>query len=177
MIKKILGVIAVLIVVLFVVVAMQPPTFKISRSATLPAPPEKVFAQVNDFHKWEAWSPWAKMDPNSKSTFEGPQAGKGSSFAWAGNNDVGEGKMTIAESKPNELILIDMQFIKPFEGKSVTEFTFTPKGSETVVTWSMSGTNNFLGKAIGLVMSCDKMVGPQFEKGLENMKATVQAAP
>jgi uncharacterized protein YndB with AHSA1/START domain len=180
MIKKtllaLIGLVVVAIAIFAVVAAVQPDEFKVSRSAVIPASPEQVFSQVNDFHKWEEWSPWAKLDPNSKETFSGPASGQGASFAWAGNQEVGEGSMTITESRPNERILINLEFIKPFAGTSLTEFTFQPQGDQTLVTWTMSGKNNFIGKAVGLFMNCDKMVGGQFEKGFANMKAAVQSA-
>jgi len=181
MIKKILlglvAVIAVLIIAFLVAVSTRPDDFKVSRSAVIPAAPAAVFGHVNDLHKWEAWSPWAKLDPNSKITFAGPPEGTGSSMAWAGNAEVGEGKMTITESKPSELILMRLEFIKPFEGTSTTEFTFKPEAGGTLVTWTMSGKNNFFGKAISLFLDCDKMMGGQFEQGLDNMKKVVAGQP
>ena len=181
MIKKILlglvAVIAILIVALLVAISTRPDDFRVSRSAVIPAAPAVVFGNVNDLHKWEAWSPWAKLDPNSKATFAGPQEGTGSSMAWAGNEQVGEGKMTITDSKPNEQILMKLEFIKPFAGTSDTEFTFKPEGNGTLVTWTMSGKNNFIGKAFSLVIDCDKMMGPQFEQGLDNMKKAVASQP
>lgn len=177
MFRKILLALVALIGILVAVIATRPDDFRVTRSATFNAPPAAVFEQVNDFQKWEAWSPWAKLDPNVKNTFEGPAAGKGAVFRWAGNLEVGEGEMTIAESRPPELILLDLHFIKPFEGTSTTEFTFKPSGDQTAVTWTMFGKNNFVGKAMSLVMDCDKMMGPQFEKGLENMRAVVEAKP
>lgn len=176
MIKKILIGFVVLVVALVVVVSMQPEDFRVSRSATINAPPGVVFEQVNDFHKWEAWSPWAKLDPQAKITFDGPPAGEGARFAWAGNHEVGEGRMTITESRPGEAVRIRQEFVKPFEGQSDTEFLFAPEGSGTKVTWTMSGKNNFVGKAISLVMNCDEMLGPQFEQGLANMKSVSEAA-
>jgi len=171
----ILLIILAIVAVLAVIIASQPPAFRITRSATIAAPPEAVFPQVNDLRKWEAWSPWAKMDPDCKMTFEGPAAGTGASYAWAGNNKVGEGHMLITESKPAELILMKLDFLKPMKATNVTEFTFKPEGGRTVVTWTMSGTNNFMGKAFGLIVNCDKMIGGQFEKGLADMKALVEA--
>ena len=159
------------------VVAMQPSEFLISRSATMNAAPAAVFAQVNDFHNWEAWSPWAKLDPNAKDTFEGPASGEGAIFRWAGNDEVGEGSMTILESKPNERIRIKLAFIKPMEDSCDTEFTFQPEGQGTKVTWTMSGTHNFLGKAVCLVMNMDKMVGDKFEEGLASLRAVAERAP
>ncbi len=175
MLRKILIALAAIVVVFVVVVAMQPSEFRVVRSATISAPASAVFAQVNDLHKWEAWSPWAKLDPAAKSTFEGPPAGTGAIFRWAGNNQVGEGRMTITESRPNELIRFNLEFFKPMAGTSTAEFTFKPEGNETTVTWSMTGKNNFFAKAMCLFMDMDKMVGGQFEKGLAAMKSIVEA--
>src|SRR4029450_3509072 len=122
MLVKILVGLAALVVLLVVVVALQPSEFRITRTATVAAPASAVFAQVNDFHKWEAWSPWAKLDPNAKNTFEGPSAGEGACFRWAGNKNVGEGSMTITESRPNDLIRIRLEFLKPFAATNATEF-------------------------------------------------------
>lgn len=179
MIKKIiLGALAgiVLAIAAFcVVVALQPEDFKITRTATINAAPDRVFEQVNDFHKWEAWSPWAKIDPAMKTTYIGPASGVGSSYSWTGNDDVGEGKMTITQSHPNEHVAIDLEFIKPFAAKNLTEFTLKPEGSGTNVTWTMAGKNNFIMKAFSLVMNMDKLVGGDFEKGLAQLKSISEA--
>jgi len=175
MIKKILIVVAVIVVVFLVVVAMQPADYRVERHASISAPPETVFPQVNDFHKWEAWSPWAKLDPAAKNIFEGPPAGTGAIFAWAGNSKVGEGKMTITESHPNDLVRIKLEFIKPFPSVCTTEFSFKPEGSQTAVTWTMAGQNNFMAKAFCLFMNMDKMVGGDFERGLAQMKTVAEA--
>jgi len=158
-------------------VAIQPSDFRITRSAKMNAPPAEVFAQVNDYHHWDAWSPWAKLDPDAKVTFEGPMAGAGAKFSWSGNDKVGAGRQTIVESKPDELIRINLEFQKPFQGTSTAEFTFKPEGDQTVVTWSMYGKNDFFGKAVSLFMDCDKMVGAEFEKGLASMKTIVETPP
>lgn len=179
--KRALKVIAVALVaaiaVFCAVAANQPDDFKVSRSATLAATPAAVFEQVNDFHKWEAWSPWAKMDPNAKNSFDGPTSGVDAKFGWSGNSDVGEGSMTIVDSKPNELVRIRLDFTRPMEGTSDVEFKLEPQGDQTKVTWSMAGKNNFLAKAVSLFMDCEKMVGDQYEKGLDNLKAIVEAKP
>lgn len=175
MLKKILLGLAALIAVFLVVVALQPDEYRVTRAAAIAAAPERVFAQVNDFHNWEAWSPWAKLDPNAKATFEGPNSGEGAVFIWAGNSEVGEGRMTLTQSRPNDLIRIRLDFVKPMEGTSDVEFSFKPQGGDqTAVTWSMSGRNNFIGKAICLFMNQDKMLGGYFEKGLANLKAVVE---
>lgn len=181
MLKKIiLGIVAmlvVLIVVCLVLVMMQPAHYQIERTATINAPAPTVFALVNDFHKWDSWSPWAKLDPAMKTTYEGPAAGNGASYSWIGNSDVGEGKMTITESRPSDLIKIKLEFIKPFAATNATEFTFTPSGNSTNVKWTMAGDNNFIGKAFSLFMNMDKMIGADFEKGLAQMKTVAESAP
>lgn len=179
--KALLGLVAVIVVVtgmLAIVIAMQPSEFHIKRSLAMKAPPEAVFAQVNDFHKWDAWSPWLKVDPNAKGTYEGPESGDGAIFRWAGNDEVGEGSMTILESKPNDLIRIELHFIKPFEDTAATDFLFEPAGDETKVTWTMDGKHNFISKAMCLfVMDMDQMIGSKYEEGLASMKKIVEAAP
>ena len=170
MILKIFIGIVVVVALLAIFIAMRPSEFSVTRSATMSATPAAVFAQVNDFHKWEAWSPWAKMDPNAKSTFEGPTSGEGAKFVWDGNKDVGAGNMTITESVPNDHIRIRLEFVRPFAGVNDTLFTFKPADDKTTVIWAMSGHNNFMSKAIGLVINCDKMIGDQFEKGLASME-------
>src|SRR5205814_10367334 len=153
--KIVIGVaaaIAALVVLVVIVVALQPSDFRVSRTAKMKAPPSFVFAQVNDYHNWDAWSPWAKLDPNAKVTFEGPSSGTGATFAWSGNDKVGEGRQTIIESRPDELIRIKLEFVKPFKDTSTAEFTFQPEGDQTVVTWSMFGRKTFLSKAFCLFM-------------------------
>lgn len=176
MLKKILIAIAVLVVVLAIVVAMQPSEFRIERTAAIAAPPSAVFAQVNDFHHWDAWSPWAKLDPAMKKTYEGAPAGVGAVSTWSGNQDVGEGRATITESRPDELIRIKLEYLRPFEATNTAEFAFKPEGDHTMVTWSLYGSNNFMAKAFGLVMDMDDMLGSQFEQGLESLGSAVTAA-
>lgn len=181
MLKKIvIGVPVVLLLIVAVfalIVSMQPNEFIITRSATMDAPPEKVFAQVNDFHNWNGWSPWMKLDPDAKSTFDGPSEGKGAKFGWSGNDEIGEGHMTILESRPDELVSIDLVFVRPMEDRALTEFNFQPAGEQTNVTWTMSGKHTFMSKAVCMFMNMDKMVGGDFEKGLASMKAIVETAP
>jgi hypothetical protein len=177
MLKIILIALAVIIVVLAIVIAMQPADFRVARSATMSAPPQVIFAQVDDLRKWEAWNPWQKVDPAMKLTFAGPPTGPGASYSWAGNKNVGEGRLTITESRPNDLVRIKLEFMKPFAATNIATFTFKPEGNQTAVTWSMEGSNNYLAKALHLVMNMDKMVGGEFEKGLADMKKVVEAAP
>jgi hypothetical protein len=174
MINIILILVAVAIVGLLVLAAMQPADFRITRTGAISAPASAVFPHVNNLHNWEAWSPWAKLDPNAKNSFEGSSSGTGAKMSWAGNNKVGVGSMTITESNPNDSITFKLDFLKPMKATNIAEFTFTPDGDQTTVTWSMSGNNNFMGKVMGLLMNCDKMVGGQFEQGLAALKSVVE---
>lgn len=162
------------VVAFCVYAAMQPDSFEVARSTAISAPPEKIFAQVNDLHKWEAWSPWAKLDPTAAMTYAGPGSGVGASMHWAGNAGVGEGTMTIIESNPQK-IGIRLDFVKPIEGTDESDFTFAPQAGGTLVTWSMHGKKNFVGKAMGLIFGCEKMVGDQYDKGLASLRAIAEA--
>lgn len=175
MAKKILIGLVVIVGALAALVAMQPSHFKIERSATIDARADVVYAQVVDFSKWPAWSPWEKLDPQSKKTFEGTTGQAGASYHWVGNDQVGEGKMTLAEVKPSESIHIKLEFIKPMASVNDTRFTFAEQEGKTKVTWSMEGENGFMGKAFSLAMNMDKMVGGSFEEGLAAMKTVSEA--
>ena len=174
MLKWSLAAFAAIVVVFLIVVAMQPSDFRIERSATMRAPAPAAFAQVNDFQNWRAWSPWEKVDPALKRQYDGPRAGTGAVYAWQGNKDVGEGRMTITDSKPAELVRIKLEFFKPFAATNTAEFRFKGAGDNTAVTWSMTGQNNFLSKAMCLFIDMDKMVGGMFEQGLSQMKSVVE---
>jgi len=177
MLTKILIALVVIIAVFAMIVAIQPSEFRVARTTTISAPAPVVFEQVNDFHKWRAWSPYEKMDPAMKKTYEGAPAGTGASYSWVGNSQAGEGRATIVESRPNELVKIKLDFVKPFAGTAFAEFTFKPDGDRTTVEWSLAGNNNFIAKAVHLFMNMDKMVGGQFEEGLTQLKSTAEAAP
>lgn len=174
MIKKLFTLIFLAIIGFCIVAALQPSSFRISRSATISAPAATLFEHVNNLHQWDAWSPWAKLDPNAKNSFEGPEAGVGAIMRWAGNYEVGEGSMTILQSTPASHIQFRLDFIKPFSGTNLADFNFTEENGKTKVEWVMTGENSFVGKAMSLIMNCDKMVGGQFEKGLENLRAVTE---
>ena len=178
MLKWSLAAIAAVVVIFLIVVALQPADFKVERSATLRAPAPAAFAQVNDFGNWQAWSPWEKVDPALKRQYEGPKAGTGAVYAWQGNHEVGEGRMTIMESRPGELVRIKLEFFKPFAATNTAEFSFKPAGADTTaVTWSMAGQNTFLSKAICLFVDMDRMVGGMFDQGLSQMKTVLERRP
>jgi len=169
------GIVALALIVLAIVIAMRPDDFRVARTVAMAVPASKVFPHVNDFHLWQAWSPYDKRDPAMQRTYDGAIAGTGAIYAWNGNNDVGEGRSTITESRANELIRIKLEFMRPFAGTNTAEFTFVPQGSGTAVTWALIGKYNFMTKAMGLVMSMDKMIGGDFDEGLASLKATVEA--
>jgi hypothetical protein len=166
---------AAIIGLFIIIIASRPSDFRVTRAARIAAPPEVVFTNVNDLHKWDAWSPWVKLDPQAKNTFSGPESGPGASMAWSGNKKVGAGRMTITDCRPVEVIHLKLEFFRPFKATNTTEFTFKSEGGQTQVTWSMFGKNNFMGKAFSLFMNCDKMVGGDFEKGLANLNSANQA--
>jgi hypothetical protein len=174
MIKKILlGLVAIVALVL-IVGAFQSDTYRVERSVTIAAAPADVFPQINDLRKSQVWSPWVKIDPAAKMTFDGPASGVGASNAWAGNSSVGEGRQTIVESTPNELVRLKLEFLKPMADVATAEFRLTPAGSGTTVTWSMSGHKNYVSKVMCMFVSMDKMVGGYFEQGLASLKALAE---
>lgn len=177
MLKKVLLGIAVIVAILIAVIATRPADFHIERSAKIEAPASAIFPLINDLQQWTRWSPWDKLDVNMKKTYVGPQAGPGAEYSWAGNNQVGEGRMTIEDIKENESVSIKLEFLKPMKATNQTLFTLTPEGEGTVVNWSMDGKNDFIGKAFSLFMNVDQMVGADFERGLASLgdQAKVEA--
>jgi uncharacterized protein YndB with AHSA1/START domain len=169
MLIRILLVAAAVIVVLGVVIATRPSAFRIERSVTIAAPASLVFSHLEDFHRWSAWSPYDKLDPGVQKTFSGPATGPGASFHYLGKK-TGEGRMTVTSAHPNELLAIRAEFIKPFAATNEIAFTLKPAPSGVTVGWAMSGTNNFLFKAFGLVVNVDRIVGKEFETGLADLK-------
>jgi hypothetical protein len=177
MLKKILLVVAALVVVLLVVVATRPATYRIERSLVVGAPPETIFGHLADFHRWDAWSPWAKLDPAIKTTFQGRDGAVGASYAWTGNDKVGQGSMTIASASPPGRLVINLEFLAPFKSSCLTTFDLGPDPKGTRVTWIMEGRNDFLGKAMSIFMDMDRMVGGDFERGLAALKRVAEAPP
>lgn len=175
MLVKILVAVVIVLAALAAFVATRPGEFSVTRSASIAAPAPAVFVHVNELRNWPAWSPWAKKDPRMKQTYEGPAAGVGASTAWAGNKDVGEGRMTIVESRAAELIRFKLEFFEPFAATNSAEFRFQPEGGGTRVTWTMQGQSNFIGKAMHLVFDLDRMIGADFEQGLGGIKGIVES--
>jgi uncharacterized protein YndB with AHSA1/START domain len=155
--------------------ATRPAQFTVRRSLRIKATPDKVFPHISDFHKWEAWSPWEKLDPAMRKTHSGPPAGRGAAYAWEGNNKVGKGRMEIVDATQPSRVEIRLEFERPWKATNQTEFILTPSGQDTEVTWSMTGNNNYMAKVFGVFMNMDKLVGRDFEKGLAGLKSVTEA--
>jgi uncharacterized protein YndB with AHSA1/START domain len=183
MLKKvglgIVGVVVLAVGAVLLIAATKPATFKVERQTVIAAPSAAIFANLEDFHRWAAWSPWEHLDPQMRKTYSGPPTGVGSSYAWTGNSDVGEGRMTVLESRPNEELKVKLEFLKPFEATNTTTYTLAPNSGHngTQVTWSMEGPNTFMGKVMSVFASMDSMVGKDFEIGLANLKRVSESAP
>jgi hypothetical protein len=175
--RAVAGVVGVALVALVAYVLTRPDRFHVERSVTIAAPSATVFPYIDDFHRWTAWSPWEKIDPQLKRSYDGPPAGVGAGYRWAGNNDVGEGTMKIVESTPTSRVGIALEFVKPFRASNLATFTLVPDGAGTRVTWAMDGANTVVSKVIGLFMSMDAMIGTQFEKGLATLKDLAERGP
>ena len=174
MLRKLLLGVVVLIAAVLLLATRQPETFSVERRIVVNAPPERVFAQINDFHAWEAWSPWAKLDPAMQATYSGAAQGVGAVYDWRGNSDVGEGRMAIKSATAPSEVMIALDFHTPFESHNVTTFMLTPTESGTEVIWMMKGNAEYVTKLMTMFVSMDKMVGPDFSRGLEQLKTVVE---
>lgn len=170
------AVVAVAIAALLIYAATKPDTFRYARSTTIKAPPQKIFPLINDLQAFKQWSPYENKDPEMKRTISAPSAGKGATYAWEGNGNVGAGKMTIAASDPAAKVAINLDMLKPFAASNLVEFTLVPvpQGDATLVTWAMQGQNIYVGKVMSIFMDMDKMVGGDFETGLANLKRVAE---
>jgi uncharacterized protein YndB with AHSA1/START domain len=175
---KIAGIIVVVLIVAVAAIvayaSTRPDSFRVQRSASIKAPPERIFALINDYRNWPQWSPYENRDPEMKRTYSGAAAGKGAKYAWEGNKNVGSGEMEIVDTAPPRKVLIKLDFMKPFEAHNVAEFTLEPQGETTNVTWAMHGPVPMLAKVMHMVMDIDKMVGTDFAAGLANMKTAAE---
>lgn len=174
MLKTIAIVVVILIAGILIFAATRPDTFRVQRSTTIKAPPEKIFALINDFRQWKAWSPWEKKDPAMQRTLGAIASGDGAVYQWEGNKEVGQGRMQIIESTRPSKIAIQLDFIKPFKAHNVVEFTLQPQGDATYVNWAMQGDVPYFAKIIHIFFNMDRMVGKDFEAGLASMKAIAE---
>jgi len=166
--------VVVVIAAVLALAATRPDTFRVERSATIKAPPDKVYALIDDFHQWQQWSPWERLDPAMKREHGGAPKGKGALYGWEGNKEVGKGQMEITEATAPSRVVIKLDFLAPFEAHNTAEFVLVPQGDATTVTWAMFGPNLFIGKVMSLFASMDSLVGKDFERGLANLKAVAE---
>jgi uncharacterized protein YndB with AHSA1/START domain len=170
MLRKLLIVPLVLVGAALVAAAFQPAEVQVTRSRAMAAPAAAVFARLQDFHAWKAWSPWEKLDPTMKKEYSGTPGQPGASYSWEGNEKVGSGRMTIESIEPPRNLAIKLEFLKPWQATNQAVFTLVPEGNGTRVTWTMTAHNDYVGKLFSLLMSMDSMVGPDFERGLEALE-------
>jgi uncharacterized protein YndB with AHSA1/START domain len=171
---KTIAIAAVVVVMLILIyAATKPDTFHIERAIDIKASPEKLFGLINDFHQWNAWTPYNK-DSAMKKTYSDKTSGKGASYAWEGNKEVGKGEIAITESQPNSRIAFDLHMIAPFEGRNHVVFALKPAGEITTVTWILEDTQSYFVKILGIFMNMDKMIGKDFEVGLAKLKSVAE---
>jgi len=174
MIKTILLAIAALIAVLLLYVTTRPDTFRVARSATIKAPPERLHGLINDMHAFNSWNPYARKDPSMKGRYAGPASGKGASYAWE-SEKVGTGSLEIIDTAVPSSVAMKLDFIKPFEAHNTAAFTLQPESGATRVTWTMQGPVPYVGKLMHLFFDMDQMVGKDFEDGLANLKTLAES--
>lgn len=174
MLKIIAMIIGAVLAVILILAATKPDNFVIQRSLAIKAPPGKIYPLIADFHRWTAWSPYEKLDPSLQRTFSGAETGRGAIYEWSGNKKAGKGRMEIIEAKEPHDIVIQLDFIEPFAAHNTAEFTLTPNGDSTIATWAMRGTSPFVAKIMQVFFNMDKMIGPDFETGLANLKAAAE---
>jgi len=174
-----IGIVVVVVVVLIAgllgFAATKPDRFRVQRTTSIKAPPEKIFALVNDLRSHGLWSPWEKKDPAMKKTYSGAASGEGAVYEWDGNKNIGKGRMEITETSPSSKVTFKLDLIKPFEGHNIAEFTLDADGDSTNVTWAIYGPSPFLSKVVSLFCNMDRMIGREFETGLANLKTITES--
>ncbi|MEO5987777.1 MAG: SRPBCC family protein [Candidatus Eisenbacteria bacterium] len=173
--RNVIRIALLLIAVFLMVIVTRPAQYHVERTNTIAAPAALIQTHIEDFHLWKSWSPWEHLDPAMKTEFSGAPSGLGASYYWSGNDKAGEGRMTVIESVPASKVGIKLEFLKPFKSTNACAFTLAPQGDATTVVWTMDGNHDFMGKAMSLFMNMDKMIGPDFEKGLASLKLVTEA--
>jgi len=150
--------------------------YTVTRSTVIAAPADQIFAHLVDFHRWTGWSPWEGLDPQLNRSYSGPGSGVGSAYAWSGNRKAGRGSMTMVDAAEPSEVLVDVVFEKPFPSRSQSRFTLRPDGGSTEVVWTMTGTKTLMSRLMGIFVSMDKLIGPDFERGLARLKTVTESA-
>ncbi len=174
MFTTILIILVVIIAAVLIYAANRPNDFVVTRSASIKAPAETIFPLINDFRRWPEWSPFEKLDPQMQRTLSGADSGKGAAYAWEGNSKAGKGRMEITNSVPSSLVSLKLDFEKPFRANNTVDFSLSPSGNGTTVTWAMRGARPFIAKLMGLFMNFDNLIGKDFETGLDNLRRATE---
>ena len=174
MIKTIVILVGLLVAAVLIFAATRPDSLRVQRAASIKAPPEKIFPLISDFKRWTAWSPYEKKDPGMQRSYGGAAEGKGATYAWDGDSNVGQGRMEITDAQSPGRVAIKLDFTRPFEAHNNVVFTLLAKGDATEVTWDMQGPANYLSKLIGVFVNMDRMIGQDFEAGLANLKSVAE---
>jgi uncharacterized protein YndB with AHSA1/START domain len=177
MILRVVIAVGVLIAMVFLVAATKPKTFRIQRSVSIDAPPERVFAHIDNLHDWARWAPQDREDPSMKRTYSGPTNGKGAVSEWIGSGSSGRGRMLITDSLPSKRVSIQVDWVKPFVARNVNDFVLEGTGTSTKVTWTMQGPNLYVMRIMGIFVNMDRTMGKHFENGLANLKAVAEQGP
>ncbi len=174
MFTTILIIVVVIIAAVLIYAATRPNDFVVTRSASIKAPAEAIFPLINDFRRWPEWSPYEKLDPDLKRALSGADSGKGAAYAWEGNSKAGKGRMEITGSAPSSLVSLKLDFEKPFRASNSVDFSLSPSGDGTTITWAMRGARPFIAKLMGLFMNFDTLIGKDFEAGLDNLRRATE---
>ncbi|MDO5505973.1 MAG: SRPBCC family protein [Pseudoxanthomonas suwonensis] len=175
MFKKIVFILLLLIGLLLVVAWTRPDTYTVERSGHAPAPPAQVFAMVGDFRNWPRWSPWEQLDPDMQRVFSVPQGNVGASYDWIGDDQAGKGRMRILDAEPDRRLSVSLDFIEPMASSNRMDFAFLPEAGGTQVTWRMEGQHSFPTKVMSVFTSFDRLIGRDFEQGLQNLAREAHA--
>ena len=175
MLRLIAFVIAFLVAAVLIYASTRPDTFRVERSTHIKAPPAKIYAVMSDFRRFPEWSPYEHRDPAMKRTLGAVTSGPGALYKWTGNSQVGSGRMEITAVSPPSSVTIKLDMIKPMEGHNIVEFTLTPDGDSTTVTWAMHGPSPFISRLIGIFINMDRMIGTDFETGLATLKTSIES--
>jgi Polyketide cyclase / dehydrase and lipid transport len=174
MLKIIIIVVLVLVAAVLAIAMTKADSFRVQRKTSIKAPPNRIFPLIDDFHNWSSWSPWEKLDPAMTRSHSGAGRGKGAVYEWDGNSNVGKGRMEIIDAATLAKVTIKLDFLRPFEGHNIAEFTLEPHGDSTTLTWAMDGPARFISKVMQVFISMDKMIGKDFKSGLANLKTIAE---
>lgn len=155
------------------IAAAKPDQFRVERSTRIQAPPERVFALINDLQQMKRWNPYEHKDPALKGEFGATTTGPGASYAWQ-SDKVGSGRMTIVSASAPTQLQMRLDFIKPFAAVNTAEYLLQPEGGGTRVTWAMHGPAPFISKLMQTFINFDRMIGQDFEDGLQRLKALAE---